>query len=322
MAIRSAALAGSGPEPPATRHAGETYDRPVRASVAILCSLLGAGWGLLLPALVYRYSVAWPDGEPQPPWRRTCVRCQVPLPVWWRPAWRCRVCAESYGPSLWATVPTSVVVFALVGGALGDEIRLASLAVLVAFLVFAALGLLLAFVDFAVMRLPQPLLWVVFVAGVALLTVAALAEGHPSLLVRPVLGALVSGAVYVVLAALPGSHLGYGDVKLGAVAGMYLGWLGWPAVLAGLILAPLVNLPIVLTVLVTRRAGRKSLMPYGPAMLIAVLVSIILLAAQTWVPQLIAVSGHTAGCLPRSAIRGRVENAETTGHTSNSDSLV
>jgi leader peptidase (prepilin peptidase) / N-methyltransferase len=149
-----------------------------------------------------------------------------------------------------------------------------------AFLLLAALAVPLALIDLKVLRLPDPLVGTALLGGVALLAVAAAAAGTPDDLLRAFAAAALSGLAYVVLALVPGSQLGVGDVKLGAVLGLYLGWLGWFAVVAGVVLTPVVNLPLIIALLVTRRAGRKTAVPYGPAMLAGAVVAIVLIGLR------------------------------------------
>jgi leader peptidase (prepilin peptidase) / N-methyltransferase len=171
-------------------------------------------------------------------------------------------------------VPLSAVVWALVATGVGAT------AALPAFLVLAAVTVPLALVDLKVLRLPDVLVATAFAGGVVLLAAAALATGTPDRLLRAAEAALACGALYLLLALLPGSGMGFGDVKLGAVLGWYLGWLGWFAVVLGVVLTPLVNLPFLVVLLVTRRADRKKPMPYGPAMLLAAVLAIVLTALR------------------------------------------
>ncbi|RKN46485.1 prepilin peptidase [Micromonospora endolithica] len=235
-----------------------------------VATLAGAGWGLLVPGLVDRYAVEWPDGTPQPPWRTACPHCDAPRPPWWRAARRCAGCADRRWPGPALTVPLSAATWGVLAYAVGPS------PVLPAFLLLAALAVPLALVDLRVLRLPDPLVLTAFVGGVVLLSAAALAERSVTLLIRPGVAAVTCGVVYLTVALLPRSQLGFGDVKLGAVLGLFLGWLGWPAVVAGGLLAPLVNLPLVIGLLIVRRAGRRTLVPYGPAMLLAALVAVLL----------------------------------------------
>jgi leader peptidase (prepilin peptidase) / N-methyltransferase len=172
------------------------------------------------------------------------------------------------------TVPLSAATWALVATGVGAS------AALPAFLVLAAVAVPLALVDVSVLRLPDPLVATAFGAGVVLLAAVAFPAGTPDRLLRAAEAAAACGALYLVLALLPGSGMGFGDVKLGAVLGWYLGWLGWFAVVLGVVLTPLVNLPFLVATLVTRRADRRKTMPYGPAMLLATVLTTVLTALR------------------------------------------
>ncbi len=232
-------------------------------------TVAGAGWGMLVPALVDRYAVPWPDGRPRPAWRDTCPRCDTASPPWWRSSGCCPECGRRPRPARPVTVPLSAAACGVTAVAVGPTWALP------AFLLLAALAVPLALVDLRVLRLPDPLVGAAFLGGAALLTFAALAGPDAPALVRGLLAATLSAAGHAALALLPRSPLGFGDVKLGAVLGLHLGWLGWPAVATGALLAPVVNLPLVGGLLVTRRAGWRTPVPYGPAMLGAALVAML-----------------------------------------------
>lgn len=234
------------------------------------CALLGAAIGALVPRPVYRLSVEY--GAPA---RVDCVRCGHPLPSgargWVPVGSHCSGCRGRLGPSRWLTVPVATVAFAGLGWAVPPV-------ALPAFGVVAAFGVLLAFVDLACLRLPDPLVASAFVAGFALLGAAAgwLGTGRP--LVRGLLAGAALGVLYLVLALLPGDNLGLGDVKLAAVLGVLLGWLGWGAVLLGALLPHLINGPVALTLLLTRRADRRTPVPLGPALLAGTWAAVMLSA--------------------------------------------
>jgi leader peptidase (prepilin peptidase)/N-methyltransferase len=250
------------------------YHAPVSIPVVVGAALAGAAWGMVLPGLVDRYAVTWPEGEPRPPWRRTCAHCDGGRPRWWRSSGPCAGCGRRPTPSRWVTVPVAAAGCGIVAASVRPS------AALPAFLLLAAIAVPLALVDLKVLRLPDPLLGVALAGGVPLLVVAALADGSPGRLLRAGLAALACGALYVALALVPGSQLGFGDVKLGAVLGLFLGWLGWFPVAAAVVLAPLMNLPLVMALLVTGRANRKTPVPYGPGMLAAAVAAIVLTALR------------------------------------------
>ena len=104
------------------------------------------------------------------------------------------------------------------------------------------------------------------------LSAVALLTGEPGGLVRATLGAVLSGGVYLIIALLPGGGLGMGDVKLATVLGFTLGFVGWPAVVVGLLAPHLINGPVAVVLLLTRRAGRRTALPLGPALLTGALL--------------------------------------------------
>jgi leader peptidase (prepilin peptidase)/N-methyltransferase len=84
------------------------------------------------------------------------------------------------------------------------------------------------------------------------------------------------GAAYLGLYMIPGGNLGFGDVQLAVLLGMLLGALGWPEVVWGAALPWLINAPVLLVLLLRRRVGRRSRVPFGPSMLAGALLSVVL----------------------------------------------
>jgi leader peptidase (prepilin peptidase)/N-methyltransferase len=144
-------------------------------------------------------------------------------------------------------------------------------------LLVVVLGLALAVVDLHSRRLPDPLVGAL--AAVVAVPVA-LPGGRPGA-GRAVLAAALLGLGYLIVALLPGDGLGFGDVKLAAVLGFLLGWFGWPTLLAGVVLPHLINGPVAIWLLAAGRAGRRTALPFGPALLAGAVLAITLTAAGT-----------------------------------------
>jgi prepilin signal peptidase PulO-like enzyme (type II secretory pathway) len=144
-----------------------------------------------------------------------------------------------------------------------------------AYLYLAAVGVLLAFVDVAVKRLPDPFTLPSYVVGPALLGGAVVIDGRPMRLVHALLGLAVLWLLYAVQHFFAPGAIGWGDVKLAGVLGLYLGWLGasawWLGTLAGFVLGGL----YAAFLLLTRRGTRKSEIPFGPFMLLGALIGIL-----------------------------------------------
>ncbi|HEU0192630.1 MAG TPA: A24 family peptidase [Streptosporangiaceae bacterium] len=153
--------------------------------------------------------------------------------------------------------------------------RLGATPAVVAFLYLGVVGTLLAFVDAAVKRLPDPFTLPSYGVGIALLAGAAPFTGDGAhRFLSALIGMAVLWSFYGVQHVLLPHALGRGDVKLAGILGLYLGWLGQDAwrlgALAGLVLSGLYSAFLLLT----RRGSRKSEIPMGPFMLAGALLAI------------------------------------------------
>jgi leader peptidase (prepilin peptidase)/N-methyltransferase len=244
----------------------------------LACAALGGAVGLCVPRIAYRLSVDY-----QAPSRPACAVCGRPFAAglsgwlgwtdgrsWWQR--HCPECGARHGPAPWLTGPIGALAFGAITWAMGPVPGLP------AFLVLAGHGILLGAVDLGCRRLPDLLVGSALAGCATPLAVAATVDGTADGLLRAVLGATVMGASYLVLALLPRSGLGFGDVKLGGVLGLALGWLGWPAVLLGLALPHLLAGPVALFLLLTSRAKRGTGLPFGPALLAGALLAIVITA--------------------------------------------
>lgn len=177
---------------------------------------------------------------------------------------------------LWVEILTAVV-FAALAASHGEDWTLAPLLVLGASLVAVSV------IDLQLLRIPDRVTFPTLAVAVPLVVVVSLVEDRPD----AIRGALVGSAAYFLLLLLP--HLayprgmGFGDVKLALVMGLYLGWLGWTEqmpiggpirlVLYGLMLGCLLGVVFgLVSRLVTRRGGE---FPFGPALAMGCVVVVL-----------------------------------------------
>ena len=71
-------------------------------------------------------------------------------------------------------------------------------------------------------------------------------------------------AFYFVLRLARPGGMGGGDVKLAGVVGLYLGWVGWGALAVGAFAAFVFGGVFGIALMVAKRAGRKTAIPFGP----------------------------------------------------------
>lgn len=139
----------------------------------------------------------------------------------------------------------------------------------------AACAVPLACTDLAVQRLPDPLTGAAY-AGTAVLLLAAAAVGGPwSALVRALLGGLALAGFYLLLMVISPSGMSLGDVKLAASLGTLLAWFSWRLLLAGGFAGFLLGGVFAAALLVSRRAGRKQPIPFGPFMIAGAVLAVV-----------------------------------------------
>jgi leader peptidase (prepilin peptidase) / N-methyltransferase len=145
---------------------------------------------------------------------------------------------------------------------------------LVAFLYLAAISVVLALIDLDTHTLPNRIVLPSYIVGIALLGAASILSGDYGALLRAGIGMAALWLAYLAMAlAYPGG-MGFGDVKLAGVLGLYLAWVGWGALAVGAFAAFLLGGLFSIGLIIARKAGRKSGIPFGPWMLAGAWVGI------------------------------------------------
>lgn len=147
--------------------------------------------------------------------------------------------------------------------------------VLPAYLVLVAALMALSVIDLRLFLLPNRIVFPLAVASVVLLGLGALAEGEVDAFGRALLGAVVSFVVFAVLHVVSPRSMGFGDVKLAFVLGLYLGYLGWGEVVLGLFLGFLYGAVIGIALILTGVRTRKDHVPFGPFLAAGTLTAIL-----------------------------------------------
>jgi leader peptidase (prepilin peptidase)/N-methyltransferase len=239
--------------------------------------LLAAVLGLVVGSFVN--VVAWrvPRGESvvRPP--SACISCgtpvqprdNVPVVSWLLLHGRCRTCSAPISRRYPLVEVGTAALFTVMA------LRFAWDPVLPAYLYLAAVGMALALIDLDCKRLPDVLTLPSYPVAAALLTAAAVVGSGSGELGRALLGGAAMFVLYFALCFAYPAGMGFGDVKLAGVLGMYTAWLGWGAWVVGLFAGFLLGALFGIALIATRRGGRKTAVPFGPFMLLGVLVAVV-----------------------------------------------
>jgi leader peptidase (prepilin peptidase)/N-methyltransferase len=157
-----------------------------------------------------------------------------------------------------------VVLFGLVGWRFDGEPPL----FIAGYLLLTAMLLTVSVIDIQLYRLPDRIVLPTLAVSVVLVVVESLRASRPSGIHYAVVGLLIYFFVLLVVHLISPRGMGFGDVKLAAVMGLYLGWLApsdmgafamvlW-AMLVGFVSGSVVGV----VMLVMRR--RSTPIPFGP----------------------------------------------------------
>ena len=147
-------------------------------------------------------------------------------------------------------------------------------AVLPAYLWFAALTLSLALVDLDTKKIPNRMLFPGGVAGLVLLAIGAGVAQTWGQLGQGLLGGGAYFAVFLVVALIVPGGFGMGDVKLAGLLGLFAGYQSWGAVGLSAFLAVAIGGAVSIALLASRRVDRKTTIPFGPSMVLGSWVAI------------------------------------------------
>lgn len=175
-----------------------------------------------------------------------------------------------------STRPVLTVVAGVGGALLGWSLGAAWVLVLV--LPLAPLGAALALVDLRCRLLPSRLILPATALAVGYGVMAWLLSGSSDELVRGLIGLAAARSVFWLLWFVRSAGMGFGDVRLAALLGFVLAYLGWDVYAVGLY-APFVifALPGLLLAIVRRdRSLLKQAYPFGPFLLLGALLGVLL----------------------------------------------
>jgi leader peptidase (prepilin peptidase) / N-methyltransferase len=134
----------------------------------------------------------------------------------------------------------------------------------------------LSWIDLRTHRLPNRIVFPAYAVSSVLLLAASLA-GHDGAVFWRVLagGALLWAFYFTIRFAYP-AGMGFGDVKLAGVLGMYLGYLGFEYLLWGTFASFLLGGAYGLLLVLLRRGTLSSHIPFGPFMVAGTWVALLL----------------------------------------------
>jgi leader peptidase (prepilin peptidase)/N-methyltransferase len=161
--------------------------------------------------------------------------------------------------------PLGLAVVIVNGGLFaGVAARLGEVWALPAYLVLAAVLVLLSAIDLRHYILPNRIVFPLAVAMVLLLGGAGAADGDADPLLRALACGVGAFLAFMTLHLVSPRAMGFGDVKLSFVLGLALGWFGVGETIVGLFLGFVYGAVVGMVLIATKLRTRKDHVPFGP----------------------------------------------------------
>lgn len=170
----------------------------------------------------------------------------------------CPSCGAGLGARYWPLPWVTAAAFAGAAAVVGATWALP------AHLLLAATLVAVTVIDLELRIIPNRVVYPALVASVALLGIAAVADDDPARMGTALAGAGLAWAFLALLWVVSPASMGFGDVRLGLVLGLFLGWQSLLHVLFGVFFGFALAAVIGAGLMVVGRAGRRTQVPFGP----------------------------------------------------------
>lgn len=243
------------------------------ALLVSVCGVLGLVVGSFLNVVIARV----PKKESVVSPRSRCPGCgtfiaprdNIPVLSWLLLRGRCRSCGARISFRYPLVELATAALFALTAVRFGVD------AALPAFLVFVAALVAITPIDLELRIVPNRIVYPTLFVSVPLLLVAAAVDGDWRSARDAAIGGAAAFAAFFVLWYISPKGMGFGDVRLSAVIGIFLGWIGPWHIALGLFLAFLSASAIGIALMLAGRKGRKDAIPFGPFLALGALVAML-----------------------------------------------
>ena len=243
------------------------------AALVVVCAVAGLAVGSALLPVIRRVPEKLPVRGGY-----ACDQCDTPVPwsgrvpvvAWTRERRRCLTCGE---PSPSRRVVVEVLTSALFAGA---ALRFEWSWELPAYLLFFTSLVAVSVIDLDHFRIPNRIVYPMVAVSVPLLAIVTVLEADDSEpFVEALIGAGIGFGFLLLVHLVYPAGMGFGDVKLSALLGLYLGYLGLGHVPLGLFLGFFLGAVIGVALLVTKIRGRSDPIPFGPFLAAGTVVAVL-----------------------------------------------
>ncbi len=244
----------------------------IEPAFLVLLAISGPVIGVFLNVVIVRVPAGQSVIHPRP----GCTHCEgaiglrdsIPVLSWVVLRGRCRRCGASISAGRPLVEWANGVLWVAAGVRFGPHL------IVVPYLALFSVLLVLAVIDLELYILPNKITYPAILVSLGLIPLLSAVLGHPGWATR----ALIGGAGYFLFLFIPAliypKGMGFGDVKMAGLMGLYLGWIHPVLALLSLVIASVIGLVAGLVVLLVRR-GKSRPYPFGPWLALGCVLAIL-----------------------------------------------
>jgi leader peptidase (prepilin peptidase)/N-methyltransferase len=146
-------------------------------------------------------------------------------------------------------------------------------AALPAYLYLGTISAVVTMTDLGARKIPEPVVLGSYPLAAALLAAASAPRGQWWALARGGIAMAMLGGFYLILGLAFARQVGIGDIELGGLLGLYLGWISWSALASGTLVAWLLPALAILARRAVSRGSRRGALAAGPFLAAGALVA-------------------------------------------------
>jgi len=235
---------------------------------ALLGLAVGSFLNVCIDRLPQNKSIAYPPSHCEACQHKLTAKDLIPVFSYLRLRGRCRYCQTSIPRKLmWVELATGVI-FALLYWHYGLSPELGVMAF------YACLFIVIFVIDLEHSLILNKVVYPTMVVAL-LLSLYPWPWFSESMGIRvayAALGGAIGFVVFLLIALVSRGGMGWGDVKLAALIGLAT---GFPLVFVAIIMAAILGGIVAVVLLATRRRGRREMIPFGPFLAVAAMVTLL-----------------------------------------------
>ena len=235
---------------------------------AILGLVVGSFLNVCIDRLPQNKSIAYPPSHCEACQHKLSAKDLIPVFSYLRLRGRCRYCQVSIPRKLLWVELAAAVIFAL----LYWHYRLSPELGVMAF--YACLFIVIFVIDLEHSLILNKVVYPTMVVALllSLYPWPWFSESIGMRVAYAALGGAIGFVVFLLIALVSRGGMGWGDVKLAALIGLAT---GFPLVFVAIIMAAILGGIVAVVLLVTRRRGRREMIPFGPFLAVAAMVTLL-----------------------------------------------